>query len=168
MVSDTDICSTHTFIAYSRQSNWQAHRPTVCTCSQLHLKLRARILMQSCGVWLRDKEKQSTFTLCTTKYFTAPVVGTWGSWRNNYVNNLGICLCGSSFKPTERQYVLHKLPVRFLLVSPASQQSWGLDLTYPRSAGCIEECRPSSHKPTHPLTADGKLINCLVETAGLW
>lgn len=132
------------------------------------VKLRAKILMQSCGAWLRDKEKQSPFILCKTKYFRAPEVGTEGSWRNHYVNNLNIYLCGSSSKLTEQQYTFHKLPVWFLLVSSVSQQSWGLDLTYPRSAGCIQECRLSSHKLMHPLTADGKLINCFLETAGLW
>lgn len=87
---------------------------------------------------------------------------------NHYVNNLGIYLCGSSNKPTEQQCVLQKLPVWHLVVSSASQQGWHLGLTYPCSAGCIIGL-PAELAHTHAssLTADGKLINCLLEAAGL-
>lgn len=123
------------------------------------------ICVAECKVlWLWNKKEYSPFIVCKTKYFRAPKVGRGGSWRNHYVNNnvdpapkwqSGNMSCRNSQCGTWWR---------------AHPPGWAGDWTSHIHAlqAASRGCRTSSHILMRPLTADGKLINCLLEAAGLW
>lgn len=132
-------CNTSSYTRTSAAQTY-AGSPLAFTAQQTEVQARqtARTWQPTAkGFGCRSKPNAALFVLRKTKYFSVSKEGEEVSWRNRYVNNVGIRLRKSSSELTEQQCVLKKVPVWHLRVSSASQLGFHSSLTHPRSAGCV-------------------------------